>query len=69
MMKIAKPLRLGCLACLSGLWLHTATAATITITPPLTTDILSNPGIGIEEFHDGWGQTLTLAQHPSSTVD
>ncbi|MFB9144593.1 DUF4832 domain-containing protein [Vibrio artabrorum] len=30
--------------------------------------LITNPGIGVETFHDGWGTDLTLEQYPASGI-
>lgn len=60
----------GRLLLYSGLlWAHGALAGTLTLNPEPVNDLLNNPGVGLEEFHDSWGQTLSLEQHPTTTVD
>ncbi|MFQ1650658.1 DUF4832 domain-containing protein [Aeromonas veronii] len=51
------------------LWAQGALAGTLTIHPEPVEDLLHNPGVGIEEFHNSWGHPLSLAEHPVSTVD
>ena len=55
----------GRLLLYSGLlWAHGALAGTLTLNPEPVNDLLNNPGVGLEEFHDSWGQTLSLSSTP-----
>ncbi|AKR77929.1 MULTISPECIES: DUF4832 domain-containing protein [Edwardsiella] len=42
------------------------TSGWVTVTPGATDDILTNPGIGVASFHDGYGEHLGLAQYPDA---
>ena len=36
------------------------------ITPPAFTGLLTNPGIGVASFHDGYGQKPSLKEYPDT---
>lgn len=46
-----------------------ALAANQVITPPAFNGILTNPGMGVASFHDGYGQKLTLADYPDTGIE
>lgn len=41
-------------------------AALTTVTPKALTGPLTNPGIGVASFHQGYGETLSLADYPDT---
>jgi hypothetical protein len=45
-----------------------APAATVTVRPVETDDVLSNPGMGFADFHFGWGHPPPPSQYPPQTV-
>lgn len=54
------------LALLSVFFPLTAMAALTTVTPKAVTGPLTNPGIGVASFHQGYGETLGLADYPNT---
>lgn len=41
-------------------------SALTTVTPKALTGPLTNPGIGVASFHQGYGETLGLADYPNT---
>ncbi len=46
-----------------------ALAGNQVITPPQFSGVLTNPGMGVASFHDGYGQKLTLADYPNTGIE
>ena len=44
----------------------TVISALTTVTPKALTGPLTNPGIGVASFHQGYGETLGLADYPNT---
>ena len=44
----------------------TVLAALTTVTPKALTGPLTNPGIGVASFHQGYGETLGLPDYPDT---
>lgn len=55
------------LAC--ALFTAPAHAENRTITLPAFDGILTNPGMGIASFHDGYGETLSLKDYPATGIE
>jgi len=53
-------------ALLSMFFPLTVMAALTTVTPKALTGPLTNPGIGVASFHQGYGETLGLADYPNT---
>ncbi|MCG6508059.1 beta-galactosidase, partial [Vibrio parahaemolyticus] len=41
----------------------------VTVHPAALSGPISNPGVGVETFHNSWGVSLTSDQYPASGVD
>ncbi|MGL4724403.1 MAG: DUF4832 domain-containing protein [Scandinavium sp.] len=46
-----------------------ALAANQTVAPPAFNGLLTNPGMGIASFHDGYGEKLSLADYPDTGIE
>ena len=58
---------LFCALLLAGLLTSGPASAVTTVVSPLAFDgLLTNPGMGVASFHDGYGQKPTLAQYPDT---
>ncbi|EGQ9934580.1 DUF4832 domain-containing protein, partial [Vibrio vulnificus] len=41
----------------------------VTVYPTELSGPISNPGMGVETFHNNWGATLSTAQYPEAGID